>query len=367
MSSTSSVSSTMDWPRYCSSGVNNSSQNLQSLNAINNPMYFKYSQLASSTSMSITDDTMYPCQASDLTLTTSFPDPNLNYNVKSLSSVNTKYIPSGTTKAEISNIYQSIPSISFATSPSLMASSSYSPPGSSMDAAQQAYESQSPNVDGTATPVVEEGTPDDTNPEISTVAGTTSEGFQYSPSPSPRNFTYPTKRKSRHQSHQSHQSHTPFPTSSSLNKERGRGRETMTPLTESMDQLLPVLDFRFNMREISKQSCLLEDHLTHKEKRCGDCCIKHFLTMEALAEEALTLDQYNEIRNHDEWYFMYELPIEIRQLQRMFIENPGDETVIHTIVQTLRMIRKKMMVSTFGIPFQTDSKRCQSSQCTIKI
>jgi hypothetical protein len=53
---------------------------------------------------------------------------------------------------------------------------------------------------------------------------------------------------------------------------------------KSCDSLLPVLDPRFNMREICKQSVLLEDHLFQKEKRCHDCICKHFLTIEALAE-----------------------------------------------------------------------------------
>jgi hypothetical protein len=67
---------------------------------------------------------------------------------------------------------------------------------------------------------------------------------------------------------------------------------------KSCDSLLPVLDPRFNMREICKQSVLLEDHLFQKEKRCHDCIIKHFLTIEGLAEEAVTLDKehkYNEL------------------------------------------------------------------------
>jgi len=47
---------------------------------------------------------------------------------------------------------------------------------------------------------------------------------------------------------------------------------------------------RFNMREIAKQLVLLEDHCLHLHKHCPDCIRKHLLTIEALAEEAVSLD-----------------------------------------------------------------------------
>jgi hypothetical protein len=46
----------------------------------------------------------------------------------------------------------------------------------------------------------------------------------------------------------------------------------------------------FNLREIAKQLILIEDHLFHKNKQCPDCLGKHFLMVEALAEEAITMD-----------------------------------------------------------------------------
>ena len=54
-------------------------------------------------------------------------------------------------------------------------------------------------------------------------------------------------------------------------------------------QLLPVLDCQFNLREICKQSILLEEHLTQPEKRCTDCCIKHFLALKDLAKKPSAL------------------------------------------------------------------------------
>jgi len=51
----------------------------------------------------------------------------------------------------------------------------------------------------------------------------------------------------------------------------------------------PVFDPAYNMKEICKQSILLEEHLIHRSKRCRDCITKHFLHIIGLAEEAATL------------------------------------------------------------------------------
>ena len=63
-------------------------------------------------------------------------------------------------------------------------------------------------------------------------------------------------------------------------------------------RLLPVMDPTFNMREACKQLLLLEDHLHHPRKRCPDCIHKHFLTTEALLEEATGLDRTGEHGGH---------------------------------------------------------------------
>lgn len=55
--------------------------------------------------------------------------------------------------------------------------------------------------------------------------------------------------------------------------------------------LQPVMNPLFNLREVCKQSILLEDHMTQPTKRCVDCMNKHCLTIEALGEEAVALDK----------------------------------------------------------------------------
>lgn len=54
-------------------------------------------------------------------------------------------------------------------------------------------------------------------------------------------------------------------------------------------RLDPVTDPAYNMKEIIKQLVLLEDHLINRKKRCPDCISKHFLTIIALQEEAMSL------------------------------------------------------------------------------
>jgi hypothetical protein len=110
---------------------------------------------------------------------------------------------------------------------------------------------------------------------------------------------------------------------------------------KSCDSLLPVLDPRFNMREICKQSVLLEDHLFQKEKRCHDCIIKHFLTIEGLSEEAITLDK------EQKYPELIDLPQKIRVIEQKYLKNHTDPKQPAITAQELREIRKGYMQKCF--------------------
>lgn len=145
---------------------------------------------------------------------------------------------------------------------------------------------------------------------------------------------------------------------SALTKEnftQDTGKTSVCKLEEG--DLLPVMDPTFNMREICKQSILLEDHLSQTEKRCYDCCIKHFLTIEALAEEAITLD-VNQKHKHK----LQDLPTRVRKLQKMWHEDPDNNS--HAVSQQLRLIRKDFQMDCFTIAFQ--SQDCEGGVCKIK-
>ena len=110
---------------------------------------------------------------------------------------------------------------------------------------------------------------------------------------------------------------------------------------KSCDTLLPVLDPRFNMREICKQSVLLEDHLFQKEKRCNDCIIKHFLTIEGLAEEAITLDK------EQKYTELVDLPQKIRVIEQNYLKNKDGPKQPAITAQELREISKGYMQKCF--------------------
>jgi hypothetical protein len=97
----------------------------------------------------------------------------------------------------------------------------------------------------------------------------------------------------------------------------------------------------YNMREICKQSILLEDHLFQKEKRCHDCICKHFLTIEALAEEAITLDKD---QKHPEINI---LPTKVRVITKKYIDNHTNDNQPPLTAQELREIRKSLMQKCF--------------------
>lgn len=105
----------------------------------------------------------------------------------------------------------------------------------------------------------------------------------------------------------------------------------------SDNNLLPVMNPYFNMREICKQSILLEDHLFQKRKRCQDCVRKHLLTIEALAEELVTLDKSGECKAY------YDLPDKIRAIEKEYLRGvePCD------LAQKLRAVRKELVAKCF--------------------
>lgn len=131
---------------------------------------------------------------------------------------------------------------------------------------------------------------------------------------------------------------------------------------EPEQQLLPVLDANFNMREICKQCILLEDHLSHVEKRCPDCCIKHFLALEALSEEAIQLDKEQKLDVN-----VKDLPTKIRGIQKKWYQNPTHNAT--QCSQDLRKIRKLLMENSFPVVFNTDKNKsmsCSASKCMLK-
>lgn len=117
--------------------------------------------------------------------------------------------------------------------------------------------------------------------------------------------------------------------------------------TSTCDSIDPVSDPRYNMQQIIKQSILLEEHLTNKNKRCRDCITKHFLHIIGLAEEAqmLATDKINKYPMINESVILY------NELFKVWIKNKNlngkDETYVLYCTDKLRDHRKQLIVIYF--------------------
>jgi len=113
------------------------------------------------------------------------------------------------------------------------------------------------------------------------------------------------------------------------------------------DSIDPVSDPRYNMQQIIKQSILLEEHLTNKNKRCRDCITKHFLHIIGLAEEAQMLAT-DKISNYP---LINESVILYNELFKIWIKNKNlngkDESYILYCTDKLRDHRKQLIVLYF--------------------
>lgn len=100
----------------------------------------------------------------------------------------------------------------------------------------------------------------------------------------------------------------------------------------------PLNSADFNIREISKQMILLEDHLADDEKYCQDCIRKHLLAVEAYAEEAVTLDPYG--RWVDECR-------RLAKIARDIMIKFSDGVNKADLAQEIRVIRKRLVASVY--------------------
>lgn len=102
---------------------------------------------------------------------------------------------------------------------------------------------------------------------------------------------------------------------------------------------MDLMDPKHNLREIAKQLILLEDHMAHKSKRCVDCITKHYLMVEALLEEAITLDKTGEHIEEIRHILDTIKPTMMDVIKRIKTNNYDDD-MYNKACQTLRIIRK---------------------------
>lgn len=102
--------------------------------------------------------------------------------------------------------------------------------------------------------------------------------------------------------------------------------------------LQPMHLSSFNLREIVKQMVLLEDHLFTPSKRCQECIAKHFLTIEAFADEGVTLEGNASLHKVLRAISMY-----VRHLHDNYRKVLGHDTSIINIASNIRVVRKFLM------------------------
>ena len=113
--------------------------------------------------------------------------------------------------------------------------------------------------------------------------------------------------------------------------------------TKSCGAIDPVSNPAYNMQQIVKQSILLEEHITNKNKRCRDCITKHFLHIIGLAEEAqmLASNKCHKFPLINESVSLY------NDLFNNWMESRDDDVKILTVSDKLRIHRKKLIAIYF--------------------
>ena len=106
----------------------------------------------------------------------------------------------------------------------------------------------------------------------------------------------------------------------------------------------PVSEPGYNMKQVIKQSLLLEDHLAFKNKRCIDCILKHFLLIIGYLEEAVWL-ACDEV---GEYPLLSDLPEFYNKLMENWQTNVNDENNVQKILVELRAMRKKLVGIYYG-------------------
>jgi len=127
------------------------------------------------------------------------------------------------------------------------------------------------------------------------------------------------------------------------NKNNKKGEKTGSCDIKSCGALDPVSNPAYNMQQIVKQSILLEEHITNKNKRCRDCITKHFLHIIGLAEEAQMLATDKCYK-----YPLISESVEIyNDLFKTWIKNKDNELINLQVADKLRINRKKLIAIYF--------------------
>jgi hypothetical protein len=122
------------------------------------------------------------------------------------------------------------------------------------------------------------------------------------------------------------------------NMKRRRLAATVAKVAAIWGERLNVHDPEFNLREIAKQLALLEEHLFHPGKLCPDCVRKHLLTVEALADETVSL-----VEDADSGLHFRELGRELSEQAKQWVERFNSGEPVEGIGEEVRKARKGLV------------------------
>lgn len=115
--------------------------------------------------------------------------------------------------------------------------------------------------------------------------------------------------------------------------------ESLSCTIDTCGAIDPVNDPDYNMKNIVKQSILLEEHLAERNKYCISCIVKHFLHIIGLAEEATWMAG----RKLEMYPFLQESVAFYTKLFETWLNHKHDEKVKQEVLDELRNVRRQLI------------------------
>lgn len=117
---------------------------------------------------------------------------------------------------------------------------------------------------------------------------------------------------------------------------KGYGKELIKACENNNCQDIDPVD---NIKNVVKQTILLEEHLIEKNNACHECIITHFLHCIALLEEAVKISHKN-VRKYPRLQEAFEL---YKELFEEWSKNKQKPDVVQNISEKLLNMKKKLM------------------------
>jgi len=129
------------------------------------------------------------------------------------------------------------------------------------------------------------------------------------------------------------------PTTIPSEEYKGYGNELVKSCNNNNCQINVDTDPVDNIKNVVKQTILLEEHLIEKNNSCHECIITHFLHCLALLEEAIKISH----KNIKQYPFLQEAHKLYKELFEEWSKNKQNYDSVQNILEKLRKIKKKLL------------------------